>query len=186
MPVSPGPTPSGRSSWPLAATDGLPGCGHARGVRGGRLWHVKARQVKACHGNRLCDTRSPGHAVVGKTVPVTFGQASGPSATARQLRELLVLLNEAGHSDYRDARGPMGFTQRQAGGRFTRDEAEQYISRLEGSRSAETSFDGAPPTAPVSAAPTWRPPRRPLLIEMPAEQLADELRRRGWTVAAPT
>ncbi len=61
---------------------------------------------------------------------MTFGQASGPPASSRQVRDLLALLNEAGHVDFRDARGPMGFTQRQAGGKFTRDEADAFIAQL--------------------------------------------------------
>ena len=49
---------------------------------------------------------------------MAFGQQSGPPASSRQVQELLALVQGAGHSDFRDARGPMGFTQRQAGGRF--------------------------------------------------------------------
>lgn len=40
-------------------------------------------------------------------------------------------LAEAGHSDFRDARGPMGFNQRQAGGKFTRGEADAFIEQLQ-------------------------------------------------------
>jgi alkylation response protein AidB-like acyl-CoA dehydrogenase len=58
---------------------------------------------------------------------MAFGQSAGPPATGKQLQQLLSLLNGAGHSDFRDARGPMGFTQRQAGGKFTRDEADAFI-----------------------------------------------------------
>ena len=43
---------------------------------------------------------------------MAFGQPTGPPASARELEELLVLLLEAGYSGFRDARGPMGFTQR--------------------------------------------------------------------------
>ena len=66
---------------------------------------------------------------------MSFGQQSGPLASSRQVQELLALIQGAGHRDFRDARGPMGFSQRQAGGRFTRDEADDYIQRLQ---SAET------------------------------------------------
>ena len=62
---------------------------------------------------------------------MAFGQSSGPPATGQQLRELLELLAAAGHADLRDARGPMGFTQRQAAGKFTRDEADEFIERLQ-------------------------------------------------------
>ena len=66
---------------------------------------------------------------------MAFGQQSGPPASSRQVQELLALLQGAGLGGFRDARGPMGFTQRQAGGRFTRDEAEGFIERLEGGES---------------------------------------------------
>jgi hypothetical protein len=66
-----------------------------------------------------------------ETEAMAFGQASGPPATHSQLRELTELLQAAGHSDFRDARGPMGFTQRQANGKFTRDEADEFIAALQ-------------------------------------------------------
>ena len=34
---------------------------------------------------------------------MSFGQPSGPPATARQLRDLTTLLKSAGHSGFRDA-----------------------------------------------------------------------------------
>ncbi len=126
---------------------------------------------------------------------MAFGQPSGPPASAKQVQELLTLLREAGHSDFRDARGPMGFTQRQAAGKFTRDEAEAFLDRLS---SDGTGGDSPEPAAtPVKAprAVTTRTARAPSVAavpdpeqairQMPAEQLAAELRRRGWTVAGP-
>jgi hypothetical protein len=109
---------------------------------------------------------------------MAFGQQSGPPATARQIQELVQLLHEAGHVDFRDARGPMGFTQRQAGGRFTRDEADAFIARL---HEAGTTAD-----EPVvrERPPRSDPPARSL-ARVPDEQLAAELRRRGWTVTGP-
>ncbi len=104
---------------------------------------------------------------------MAFGQSSGPPASARQVRELLALLQEAGHVDFRDARGPMGFTQRQAGGRFTGPEAAGFIDRLQNEAFDGTTEDGVPATR-VSA-------DERLLARIPAEQLAVELRRRGWT-----
>ncbi|MCC5950662.1 MAG: hypothetical protein JJU45_01055 [Acidimicrobiia bacterium] len=62
---------------------------------------------------------------------MTFGRSPGPPATARQLTQLSELIQEAGHVDFADARGPLGLNQRQAGGRFTRDEADELIARLE-------------------------------------------------------
>ena len=106
-----------------------------------------------------------------------FGQQPGPPASTRQLRQLLDLLSDAGHRDFRDARGPMGFTQRQAAGRFTRDEAASFIARLQGIEPEGASL-AAVPAAKLSA-------QEQLLRHLPAEQLAIELRRRGWTVTDP-
>ena len=71
----------------------------------------------------------------------------------------------------------MGFTQRQAAGKFTRDEAAALIDRLEG-REPEGSTLAPVPAARLSA-------QEQLLRHMPAEQLAVELRRRGWSVVQP-
>ena len=98
---------------------------------------------------------------------MAFGQASGPPASSKQVQELLALLHEAGHTDFRDARGPMGFTQRQAAGKFTRDEAEAFIEQLRGAADADT--DGGDPA----------------LRSVPSAALAAELQRRGWIVAEP-
>ncbi len=133
---------------------------------------------------------------------MAFGQPSGPPASAKQVQELLSLLREAGHTDFRDARGPMGFTQRQAAGKFTRDEAEAFLDRLSlggtGGDSPETGGDGPGPAAALVKAPravTTRAARAPSVAtmpdpeqairQMPAEQLAAELRLRGWTVTGP-
>jgi hypothetical protein len=105
---------------------------------------------------------------------MAFGQQQGPPATARQVQELLALLQEAGHSDFRDARGPMGFTQRQAGGKFTRAEADAFVEQL---RDQEPDSE-QPPEVPI-----WRRSvQDDVLSQIPAERLAVELRRRGWTV----
>jgi hypothetical protein len=108
---------------------------------------------------------------------VAFGQQSGPPASTSQVRELLALLNDAGHTDFRDARGPMGFTQRQAAGKFTRDEAAAFIARLQGNELHGTPL-AVVPSARLSA-------QEQLLRHLPVEQLAAELRRRGWTVTEP-
>ena len=129
------------------------------------------------------------------------------------MRELEALLEAAGHVDFRDARGPMGFTQRQAGGKFTRDEAEAFIEQLE----AEVHGDGPPavvepmyekarPKAATSQpkAATPRPkaatpqPKsssaaRPIskgsgtksLAGISDAELAAELQSRGWIVVEP-
>ena len=108
---------------------------------------------------------------------MAFGQQTGPPASRREVQELLTLLQDAGHTGFRDARGPMGFTQRQAAGKFTRDEAAAFIAQLQ-----ETDSSGEP------AAP--RPPNpevwaEQVLRRIPAEQLATELQRRGWVVVQP-
>ena len=77
---------------------------------------------------------------------MAFGQQSGPPATARQVQELLDLLHAAGHSDFHDARGPLGFTQRQAAGKFTRDEADAFIEQLQLESESESDGDVPPPT----------------------------------------
>lgn len=108
---------------------------------------------------------------------MAFGQQLGPPASSRQVEQLLALLREAGHQDFRDARGPMGFTQRQAAGRFTRDEAEAFIEQL---RDAESD-----PGKTIET-PAWRhSAREQLMARLPAEQLAAELRSRGWMVIEP-
>lgn len=109
---------------------------------------------------------------------MSFGQASGPPATAKQVRELLTLLEAAGHADFRDARGPMGFTQRQAGGKFTRDEAQAFIDELE-QAAFETEAPPPPPIARPKVVAASSPAERALRSSTD-DQLVAELRRRGW------
>jgi len=93
------------------------------------------------------------------------------------MRELLALLNNAGHSTFREARGPMGLTQRQASGNFTRDQATGLIDRLQDAEFAGTPVAVLPANRLAAAAQ--------LLRRMPTEQLAAELHRRGWTASKP-
>ncbi|HEX7443463.1 MAG TPA: hypothetical protein VF320_06235 [Acidimicrobiales bacterium] len=144
---------------------------------------------------------------------MAFGQPSGPPATARQLRELTALVEAAGHSGFKDARGPLGLNQSQAGGRFTQDEATELIARLE-AEAEDAGGDGAgdapdrdagehkvserggrvrptasapgndtPPEAPPAASRRQSLARQ--LERVPEDLLVDELRRRGWTVTSP-
>jgi hypothetical protein len=109
---------------------------------------------------------------------MAFGQQAGPPASRRDVQELLRLLQDAGHTDFRDARGPMGFTQRQAAGKFTRDEAAAFIAQLQDAESPGGPSTPRPPSPRMSAA-------EQVLHRMPAEQLAAELQRRGWVVVQP-
>jgi hypothetical protein len=110
---------------------------------------------------------------------MAFGQQVGPPASSKQVRELLALLNEAGHTDFRDARGPMGFTQRQAAGKFARDEAAAFISQL-----LDAESDGSRST-PAVVPPSRQSAEERVMGRASSEQLARELRRRGWTVIEP-
>ena len=72
----------------------------------------------------------------------------------------------------------MGFTQRQAGGKFTRDEAEAFISQLQRGDSGGDPSDDAPPG--------WRESAQLQTVRsLPSDLLAGELRRRGWTATEP-
>lgn len=113
---------------------------------------------------------------------MAFGQSSGPPAHAKQVQELLELLQAAGHEDFRDARGPMGFTQRQAAGKFTRDEASELIEQLQAV--ADAAEEAGETRAPVVAAPRLTAGER-ALQKVPDHQLAAELQRRGWIVVEP-
>lgn len=91
---------------------------------------------------------------------------------------MLALLKDAGHADFRDARGPMGFTQRQAAGKFTRDEATGFIDQLQETEERGEAAGPAIPARRLSA-------QDQMLHRMPAGMLAEELRRRGWTAVEP-
>jgi hypothetical protein len=128
---------------------------------------------------------------------MAFGQSSGPPATAQQLALLVELLGRAGYDGLREARHPFGLTQRQAGGKFTRDEATELIERLtaaEDVRTAAAPAEDAPraratakPT-PAAAPSTRTAPADAIeasLRKLPDERLARELIRRGWTCTPP-
>ena len=116
---------------------------------------------------------------------MAFGQSSGPPATHSQLHELTELLQAAGHSDFRDARGPMGFTQRQANGKFTRDEADEFIAALQEAAEDTPAPTPAPSPSPVKPKPPRRGSPEAELAKFSDEQLAAELQRRNWVVMEP-
>jgi len=107
---------------------------------------------------------------------MAFGQQLGPPATAKQVQELLALVQDAGHRDFRDARGALGLTQRQAAGKFTRDEAAALIEQLEN--------DAFVAGTPAAAAPRLSADER-TARSLSDAVLAAELQRRGWIVVEP-
>ena len=141
---------------------------------------------------------------------MAFGQQGGPPATARQLKEMMALLEQAGYSSFREARGPLGFTQRQGGGKFTGPEAAAFIEQLESESEAEAeagSGSEAEPAAGPKSKPRAKakPVRAPVVApvagalaaerrearltvvarDLPPHILARELERRGWILIPP-
>ena len=112
---------------------------------------------------------------------MTFGKPSGPPASAQQMRRLEELLRSAGHADFRDARGPLGLNQRQAAGRFTREEADSFIQLLESNSDHSPDFTASEPTGPQ---PKMTEAERRVRT-LPDSLLAAELQRRGWIVVEP-
>lgn len=100
---------------------------------------------------------------------MAFGQASGPPASHKDVQRLEELLAQAGFASFREARHPYGLTQRQAAGKFTRDEALALIERLEG----EATFAAPAPADELALAAT------------PDDALVAELELRGWTCIPP-
>lgn len=113
---------------------------------------------------------------------MAFGQQQGRPASAKQVQYLLALLQQAGHEGFRDARGVMGFTQRQAGGKFTIDEASAFIDQL---TDAESSEEPAPPPVAATAPPAPPPKTVRSIRDIPDDRLVAELERRGFTVTGP-
>lgn len=101
---------------------------------------------------------------------------SGPPASQKQIAYLASLLEKAGYASFREARHPMGLSQRQAGGKFSVQEASALIDRL------LNNDDVAPDTA---VSESVRATQATTLRGIPADLLADELLRRGWSVREP-
>jgi hypothetical protein len=115
---------------------------------------------------------------------MAFGQQSGPPASQKQLAYLLSLVKKAGHEGFRDARGPLGLSQRQAGGKFSISEASTLIDQL-------VNGDLGNPDAPVVtaevrvAAERHETGQATVLRGVPAHLLVAELERRGYVVRDP-
>lgn len=108
---------------------------------------------------------------------------SGPPATPKQMAYLKVLLEKAGFDTYRNARRPLGLTQRQGSGKFTRQEASELIDRLvngEAIAEGQSRLSSSVDDDKIAVAQAG------LLQGFRADLLADELERRGWTVTPPT
>jgi hypothetical protein len=110
---------------------------------------------------------------------MSFAQ-QGPPASAKQVAYIQALMRKAGYDDFRTARTEYRLTAKQARGKFTKSEASALIDRL-------TSTDDDNPTVSVVEEPQSLESAQALLIRgFPADVLADELRRRGWTVGEPS
>ncbi|MEP7045434.1 MAG: hypothetical protein ABI949_02075 [Ilumatobacteraceae bacterium] len=109
---------------------------------------------------------------------MSFAQ-QGPPASAKQVAYIQALMKKNGYDDFRSARTEYRLTQRQARGKFTKSEASAMIDRL-------TSTDDDNPTLSAAEEPETLSSAQSLLIRgFTADVLADELRRRGWTVGEP-
>ncbi|MBI4882833.1 MAG: hypothetical protein HY826_02115 [Actinobacteria bacterium] len=102
------------------------------------------------------------------------------------------MLEKIGYSTFREARHPMGLSQRQAGGKFTVSEASALIDKLLGDQSGVVSsvvpdrLSASDATmAGDEATEKVRVTQATMLRGVPADLLADELLRRGWSVHAP-
>jgi len=140
---------------------------------------------------------------------MAFGQAAGPPANARRVAELADLLDARGFTSFREARHPFGLTQRQAGGKFTTDEVDELIARLDAEAEGEAYVDPASPDGAPAVAPAARPAHRlkgpaprvtatavdrearrrarqeEQVTGIDADVLATELVNRGWCAIPP-
>ena len=143
---------------------------------------------------------------------MAFGQSAGPPASPKEINVLLEALQGAGFDSFREARHPLGLTQRQANGKFTRGEIRELIDRLADIEAeSDTEPEVAPEPAPqpvrrtsaggpriirkppaqkaaVTPSRTDEPAVDPdqVALAFPDELLAEELVRRGWTCVPPS
>jgi len=103
--------------------------------------------------------------------------ASGPPASPKQVAYLKVLMEKAGYPSFREARQPLGLTQLQATGKFASHEASALIDRLLTGEVPE--LDRAVQDDKILMA------QATVLRDIQAQLMADELQRRGWSVAPP-
>lgn len=116
---------------------------------------------------------------------MAFAQAPGPPASARDIAQLASLLEEAGFASFREARYRFGLTQRQANGKFTRDEVVALVAQLEGAE-AGLSLEDRQAAADARAVARLREQQAELVAGLPGTLLAEELERRGWACIPPS
>jgi hypothetical protein len=109
---------------------------------------------------------------------MSFAQ-QGPPASPKQLAYLQALLRKAGYDDFRSARPEYRLTARQSRGKFTKHEASALIDRLTSAEPDTGSASVVEEPESVASAQSF------VVRGFPADILADELRRRGWTVTTP-
>ncbi|CAB4362495.1 MAG: hypothetical protein F2681_01370 [Actinobacteria bacterium] len=116
--------------------------------------------------------------------------ASGPPASAKQVQYLEALLDKAGYASFREARHPLGLTQRQSNGKFSKSEASELIDQLVNGEAPSVDEAYSKHTAPDSAADAVADKilagQATVLKGIPAQLLADELLSRGWSVREPS
>jgi len=126
---------------------------------------------------------------------MAFGQAAGPPASAKDIAHLAELVERRGFDSFKEARHPLGLSQRQAAGKFTRDEVESLVNQLEAEDHDPDTGDGAGESDPVveREVPTPRPATKRIQRDqklvaagLTDELLVAELELRGWTCIAPT
>jgi hypothetical protein len=115
---------------------------------------------------------------------VSFGQQSGPPASSKQIAFLLSLFEQQGYN-FSTGRHHFGLTQRQSNGKFTIGEASELIERLENMEEPSPGMPAIDPPVVRQARQKLDAERSTVLRGIPAEQLADELERRGWVVIPP-
>lgn len=117
---------------------------------------------------------------------MAFGQASGPPAPHRRVAELAELLEARGFDSFKEARHPFGLTQRQAAGKFTTEEVDELIDRLqEADVAAAGVTDAAGEAAETPDQRRRRERDEEIAVSLASEVMATELVNRGWCCIPP-
>lgn len=125
---------------------------------------------------------------------MAFGQSAGPPASPKRVAELAAVHEARGFDSFREARHPIGLTQRQAAGRFTNAEVEELLARLESEPGDGGEPDGGEPAGgeSVGGEPTAarvdrrrRSQQEELVVRLDAGVMATELVNRGWCCIPP-